>query len=163
MRPLNMPAALVVAGLLVAPAAFAQTDTGPNNTRGSAPAIVTPDQRGGQRENPNNIRTEFEDLVQIRGTWAADKAACADMQPEGGDTGLYLTDTLLRWQGTTCSIRDVDAEEQSATLRALCTEDSVRRERTIGVEITGEDTLSLAFQTEGQQNNVSLTRCQAAQ
>ena len=128
-----------------------------------SPVIVDPNRTGNQTENEENIRSEFEDLVQIRGTWASDEAACADMQPEGGDTGLYLTDTLIRWEGATCSIRDVDAEEKTASVHALCTVDGSRRERKFDLALTGERTLSLRFQAEGRQHDVSLSRCQAAQ
>src|SRR5690606_8178738 len=144
---------------------------GPENTRGEAddidadesPVIVDPNRAGGQRENEENIRSEFEDLVQIRGTWASDEKACADIQPEGGDTGLYLTDTIIRWEGATCSIRDVDAEEKTASVEALCTVDGARRERNFDIELTGESTLSLGFQEGGQQRDVSLSRCSTPQ
>src|SRR5690606_33455208 len=103
---------------------------------GSSPVIV-PDRPQNGSDSGQTIRGSDEALVQIRGAWASDSSACAAVE-ERGETGLYITDTLIRWEGATCNIRNIDAEENTATLYTLCAEEDGRRERTFRLESSAE-------------------------
>jgi len=158
---LGMPA---FALLLLAMPAAAQDDrgtvpeVGQDVERGEDPVIIDRSRGPRQGENDETIRSELESFVQIQGAWASDEAACATIDENGGG-GLYLTDTIVRWEDATCNIRDVDAEEASATIYAFCVGEEGRRERTFDLELAGQDKLSLSFQAGGEQEEIELTRC----
>ena len=158
------PAVFLVACLAAAPSP-AQEQTGLNNTRGTAddidadksPVIVNPDRVGGQpTEDRKDFRSELEAFVQIPGAWASDEAAC---NQESNGQGIYLTDTIVRSEDATCSIRDVETMDDTAKIFANCTIGGDRRERTFTLRKTGEDTLTITASPEGPQSTTSLARC----
>lgn len=131
-------------------------EVGQDVERGEAPVIIDQAPSTGN-EDAETIRPAHEDFVQIQGAWATDEAACGTTEESGG--GLYLTDTLIRWEGATCSIRDVDAEEGRATVYAQCTGEEGRSTRTFELEVSGEDALTLRLPAGEQPEEVTLTRC----
>ncbi|WP_011580861.1 MULTISPECIES: hypothetical protein [Chelativorans] len=166
MRTSPLACALLFSCLLVQPS-LAQAPTGPNNSRGAAddvdrdesPVIVSPDRAGGQsQENPNDFRNELESFVQVRGTWASDQAACASAEGGSGQ-GLYITDTMIRSEGATCSVRDVETTGDTAQVYTSCTIGGEQSERTFTLQKTGADTLSVTSPVEGAERTLTVTRC----
>ncbi|WP_274424239.1 hypothetical protein [Chelativorans sp. YIM 93263] len=107
------------------------------------------------------VRSEEEAFVQIPGAWATDEAACADA--EGSETGLYLTDTIIRWEGATCNIRNIDSENGSGTIYSQCAGENGRRDRRFRLEVTDDDTLSLRPISPTGQDEFTLERCPSGQ
>jgi len=159
---------LLAAFLLACGAAtplLAQGEAGPNppGSADEAPVIVDPDRVGEQPpESPNDFRREFEDFVQIRGAWASDPEACASAEGSSGES-MYLTDTIIRSAGGTCSIRNVETTGDTARVDASCTTGGDRSERSFTLRKTGTDTLSITSETGGQQTTSTLTRCPGQQ
>jgi hypothetical protein len=163
MRKTAGPFAAILAIAFAATAAVGQdqgTATSPDVGQQDAPVIIDRT-LGPERDREGEvIRGGGDSFVQIQGAWATDQAACATVE---NGTGLYLTDTLIRWEGATCSIRNVDTANGSATVHALCSDEGRRRERTFELEASGEDMLSLSFQADGRQHDVALSRCEGSQ
>ncbi|OHV81906.1 hypothetical protein [Ensifer sp. LCM 4579] len=77
---------------------------------------------------PPEIQPGDESFVQIHGRWVDDPAQCPVGEPASPPVSSLLTDTLLRWQGKTCSVRDVTATEVDGELTALCVSEDGRSE-----------------------------------
>lgn len=77
---------------------------------------------------PSEIEPHDESFVQIHGRWVEDPAQCPVGEPASPPVSPLLTDTLLRWQGNTCSVRDVTATEVGGELTALCVSEDGRSE-----------------------------------
>ncbi len=77
---------------------------------------------------PPEIQPRDESFVQIHGRWVENAAHCPVTDPASPPVSDLLTDTLLRWQGNTCSVRDVRKTEIDGELTALCVSDDGRSE-----------------------------------
>lgn len=157
-------AAVAVAALIITPVP-AQDDEDRGGAIGTQQHIDRDDSPVIIRERPPpeegtdeaEVRSEEEAFVQIPGTWATEEAACADA--EGSESGLYLTDTIIRWEDATCNIRNIDSENGTATIYSQCAGENGRRDRRFRLEVTGDDTLSLRPISPTGQDEFTLERC----
>lgn len=78
---------------------------------------------------PSEIQPREESFVQIHGRWVENAAQCPVAEPSSPPIPLLLTDTLLRWEGQTCSVRDVKRTEAGGELTAMCVSEDDRSER----------------------------------
>lgn len=156
--------ALASSALLLAPVALAQDEderggalgTAEDIDRNTSPVIIE------QRPPPSDeegaeIRSGRESFVQIPGAWATDEAACAS--GKNAPNGLYLTNTLIRWESATCNIYNVDSRNGSASLYAQCAGQDGRRQRQFEIEVRGDDTLALQPTWPGATEEFVLRRC----
>ncbi|WEX11406.1 hypothetical protein [Chelativorans sp. AA-79] len=127
-----------------------------------SPVIIERTPGAGPVEDRQILESERDAFAQIQGAWASDRAACASVDDDGG-SGLYLTDTLIRWEGTTCSIRDIEVFDGEAKIYAHCTVGGGREDRTFELRETGEDTLALTVTAGSQPTEVALNRCPTGQ
>ncbi|MCT7375154.1 hypothetical protein [Chelativorans salis] len=154
-----LPAAVALAALQMP--AYGQSPI-EESPPGEDSRFIVPDRPAPEDREDLRIGTEEETFTQIRGAWAANKAACATVE-EDGNNGLYVTDTLIRWEDATCSIRDIDSEDGSATVSAFCATEDSRTSSNFRLLVTGEETLTLRFQTDEEEREVDLQRCAAGQ
>lgn len=160
--------ALAVAALFTTPI-LAQDDEDQGEAIGTqqhidpddSPVIIRERPPSGEDTDEAEVRSEEEAFVQIPGAWATDEAACADA--EGSENGLYLTDTIIRWEGATCSIRNIDSENGTATIYSECAGQNGRRDRRFRLEVTDDDTLSLRPISPIGQDEFTLERCPSGQ
>jgi hypothetical protein len=111
-------AAILAIAFAAAPAVGQDQGTGtPQDVERQDAPVIIDRTLGPERDREGEIiRGGGDSFVQIQGAWATDQAACATVE---NGTGLYLTDTLIRWEDATCSIRNVDTANGSATVHAL--------------------------------------------
>ncbi|MDZ5696840.1 hypothetical protein [Chelativorans sp. M5D2P16] len=126
------------------------------------PPFIVEDRPAPDDPEEPRIRRTDEAFVQIRGSWAVNEAACTSMENQDGG-GLYVTDTLIRWEDAACSIREIDSEDGAADVHATCATETGRRDRLFHLRVVGEDTLALRVFTGAGEQEATLTRCEAAQ
>lgn len=163
MRRFEMLTAVATATALtfLAVQAGSQEPESENGEKIDRPVIIK-DRPAEEEQKEEPILPGREALVKIQGAWASEQGACGALDAQG-NAGLYLTDSLIRWQGTSCSIRDVEATSKAATIRASCVSGSGPVRRVFELEEQGNNALTLRFPADdGEDQQVSLKRCPAA-
>lgn len=106
---------------------------------------------------PPEIQPGDESLVQIHGRWVEDAAQCPVSDPAWPPVSALLTDTLLRWQGNTCSIRDVRKIDVGGELTALCVSDDGRSEYEFHLRREAPDRMRIQLSDSAEEQ--VLIRC----
>lgn len=128
--------AFAIWAFLLAPAAKAQNEDDRGGALGTAedvdpdesPVIIEQRPPPGD-EDGKKIRSSQEAFVQIRGAWASDQAACASGD-QNDENGIYLTNTLIRWEDGTFTEwrgRDLRAMRRGGRTQAALISDRAAR------------------------------------
>lgn len=117
------------------------------------PAVRIPDRPPRPRTLPSEIQPRDQNIVQIHGRWVEDTSLCRsdELKPQ------FLTDTLLRWQGQTCSVRDIRKTGKNGQLAAMCVSEDGRSEREFLLRREGPDRMRI--QAKGSSQTQELWRC----
>lgn len=106
---------------------------------------------------PPEIQSREESFVQIHGRWVEDAAQCPVTDPASPPASILVTDTLLRWQGRTCSVRDVKKTEGNGEIQALCVSEDDRSEFEFLLRRESPDRMHI--QLKGSPQQAVLRRC----
>lgn len=117
------------------------------------PAVRIPDRPPRPQTLPSEIQPRDQNIVQIHGRWVEDISLCRSDEPKP----QFLTDTLLRWQGQTCSVRDIRKTGENGQLAAMCVSEDGRSEREFLLRREGPDRMQI--HAEGSSQTQELWRC----
>lgn len=100
-------------------------------------------------------------FVQLNGVWAPSEEDCPDGEAGRGDDGtLLVTDTMIRFQNATCSIRDMETQTSDTTVKTRCATSDGYERRQMTLIRQSSDRLTLVYPENGdQQHRAELLRC----
>lgn len=125
-----MVAILAVAAIFAAPQAVAQDRI----ISDRPPKEVPP---------PAEIAPRNQSAVQVYGHWVDELSQCRAAMDDEPGSGVYLTDTLLRWDQNTCSIRNITKTAQGALVDAMCVSDEGRSSTTFTLDRQAPDRMTI--------------------
>jgi len=123
----------------------------------STPDRIISDRPAREERPPANIQPRNQSAVQLHGEWVDDTAQCRSAMDDESGSGVYLTDTLLRWGRNTCSIRDISTTAQGALLDAMCVSDEGRSRTTFTLARQAPDRMRII--SANGVDTATLLRC----
>jgi hypothetical protein len=99
--------------------------------------------------------------VQLEGRWVPTLQACPGAEGKQSQKPILLvTDTLMRFEDGTCSVRDMNPQDSSTTVRALCATPGGYEDRTITLIRKSPEKLTVSYQgPAGERRREDLIRC----
>lgn len=119
--------------------------------------FLVPDRPQKPAKPPSEILPSDETMVQIHGTWVQSAAQCRGTAAEPPEGALLVTDTLVRWGSTTCSVRDIKKTTAGAKMTAQCVGSDDRKQ--VKLTLVRQGPRRMTVQRNDGGDPILLTRC----
>lgn len=152
----------LIATCLTAMPGLAQDAPDLGNADPDAPSVLIEERPAVTGSDTDEIDEKPTIFVQLNGVWAPSEEACPESQADAGDDGtLLVTDTMIRFQNATCSIRDIQTQNSEATVSTRCATLDGYEWRGMTLIRQSTDRMTLVYPENGdQQHRAELLRCQ---